>query len=384
MRNRTIIYFFFGSFLAGLAVSCRGTESEKSVSKVPLIEEQALPRPPESESEPAARPENRSESKRPVPPAQRGAALGLYSEDPDWSYMEFLEEMRSAGVSHVAIVVPWYLKTSKHAEIFKHPRLTVPMSTVKRTARDAKRLGFEVTIFPILRVEDKSDGGWRGELAPPDVGEFFENYKTFILRFAKAAEALESPVLSVGSELASMEVHDAKWREVIAAVREVYSGKILYSANWDHYGEVPFWDALDFVGVTGYFELAEEGADPTVDALVAAWKPVQGELEAFVVSKEKPLVLTEVGYLSQKNTAAHPWMEAADEALDVDLQRRCYEAFCVAWNDRPFLAGVYFWNWFGWGGPSSKEYTPRGKPAEDEVAKWYRGPEKADSANLDK
>ena len=51
----------------------------------------------------------------------------------------------------------------------------------------------------------------------------------------------------------------------------------------------------------------------------------------------------------------------------------CYEAFRRVWNGERRLAGVYFWNWFGWGGPTSKEYTPRNKPAEREVAKWYLG-----------
>ena len=33
----------------------------------------------------------------------------------------------------------------------------------------------------------------------------------------------------------------------------------------------------------------------------------------------------------------------------------------------PGLGGIYIWNWYGYGGPTSAGYTPRGKPAVEEV-----------------
>jgi hypothetical protein len=247
------------------------------------------------------------------------------------------------------------------------------MTTLNRTIRDTKKLGMKVLMFPILRVEEKTDELWRGTLDPEDLDMFFENYQEFILGFASIAGKLHVPIMSIGSELASMEEHEGRWRQVIGAVREVYKGELLYSANWDHYDEVPFWDALDYVGITGYFELAEPGDDPSVEMLVGAWAEVRDKLVTFVDSKKKPLILTEVGYLSQKDAAARPWKEDADEELDLDIQRRCYEAFWRTWNGNSKLKGAYFWNWFGWGGVTSKEYTPRGKPAAKEMAMWYLG-----------
>ena len=306
------------------------------------------------------------------PPVQRGVALGLYSEDPDWSYVDLLTEIKSTGASHVSIAVPWYMKTAGDSEIFKHPRFTVPMHTVKRTIEDANKLGLEVFLFPILRVEDKSDGGWRGTLHPKDENAFYDNYITFILKFARLAEELKVPLLSIGSELSSMDVNTEKWRLIARRVRGVYSGKLTYSANWDHYTEVQFFPDLDYAGVTGYFELASPGDNPDISSLVRAWQRVKRDLMEWQQTALKPLILTEVGYLSQKNAAAWPWKEGADEALDLEIQRRCYEAVRRVWNGEKNLAGLYFWNWFGWGGPTSKEYSPRNKPAAREVEKWYR------------
>jgi Glycoside Hydrolase Family 113 len=304
------------------------------------------------------------------PPRQRGVALGLFSEDPNWSYVDMLEEMRHVGTSHVAIVVPWYMKTALDTEVFKHPRYTVPMHTVRRTIKDARARGMKIFLFPILRVDDKTHG-WRGTLNPRDRQAFYTNYVEYILRFARLAEEMKIPLLSVGSELSSMDVDESQWREIISKVREVYKGDLTYSANWDHYEKVAFFDALDYAGVTGYFELADEGVDPSVDQLISSWSDIKLKLVRWQQNHKRPLILTEVGYLSQKNAAAWPWKEGADEEIDLELQRRCYEAYRRVWSGEKRLEGSYFWNWFGWGGPDSKEYTPRNKPAAAEVRKWF-------------
>jgi hypothetical protein len=83
-------------------------------------------------------------------------------------------------------------------------------------------------------------------------------------------------------------------------------------------------------------------------------------------------LFTELGYLSQRGAAAWPWDEGARKPVDLDEQRRCYAAFRLAWSGSSILSGVYFWNWYGWGGAASRGYTPRGKPAADEIRAYFR------------
>src|SRR5262249_4998053 len=77
-------------------------------------------------------------------------------------------------------------------------------------------------------------------------------------------------------------------------------------------------------------------------ALAERWRALRGQLEAFAREQRKPLVLTEVGYLSQRGAAAWPWKEDAQEPVDLDEQRRCYQAFVRAWDGAPadILGGV--------------------------------------------
>ncbi len=307
-------------------------------------------------------------------PEQRGVALGLFSEDPDWSYRTFLQEIAAVGATHVALVVPWYVDDAAGVRIGPHPRFTAPERVIRRTTLEARALGLEVTLFPIVRITNPSPGDWRGNLHPASKPAFFASYTSFIETFARLGSELSIPRLVVGSELSTLDTDRSTWAEIIRGVRRVApSTKVLYSANWDHYREVPFWDLVDEIGVSGYFELDPENKHPTLEGLTSAWRRDRMELEALARRWGKPLVLTEVGYLSQHGTHAWPWKEEADEPLDLEAQRLCFEATRNAWRGSKALGGLYIWNWFGWGGPQSKEYTPRGKPASEVIRAWFGG-----------
>ena len=62
-------------------------------------------------------------------------------------------------------------------------------------------------------------------------------------------------------------------------MRRRFSGKLVYSANWDHYLPVSFWDRVDYLGVTAYFELTTRD-DATADELERGWRKVRVDLTA--------------------------------------------------------------------------------------------------------
>jgi hypothetical protein len=310
-----------------------------------------------------------------TPPQHKGMALGLFRQEPNWNYNDFVVEIKALGASHVAVVVSNYMQTNEHNEIFDLAGFTAPLCTVEKTIRQVQKSGMEVFLFPILRVQDKSNGGWRGTLAPTDLDAFFENYTRYILKYARLAEKTHVALMSIGSELSTMDVYTEHWRDIIRAVRDAYHGPITYSANWDHYDKVLFFDDLDYLGVTGYFQLADAAepvdVNPSVESLTHSWREIYFKLMRWQHRFNKPLIFTEVGYLSQKGAAARPWAEGANEKVDLEIQRRCYEAFIRVWDNEDRVMGVYFWNWFDWEGENDREYTPREKPAADEVKNWF-------------
>jgi Glycoside Hydrolase Family 113 len=297
--------------------------------------------------------------------ADKGVALGLFAEDPGWSYRPLLDEIKALGADHVELVVAWYQEDVAAVEVGDHPRYTAPESAVRRAVRDAHRAGLKVLLFPIVRLTTQHHAGeWRGTLRPRDRAAWFASYGGKLLALARLASEEHVEALSIGSELSTLDWEVPPWMALIAAVRGKFHGRLVYSGNWDHFRQVAIYPLVDELGLCGYFAL---GAD-----LDGTWDGLRRELEAWSRTLGKPLLFTELGYLSQRGAAAWPWDEGATQPIDLEEQRRCYAAFCRTWSGSATLAGVYFWNWYGWGGTGSRGYTPRGKPAAEEIRRFFR------------
>ena len=284
----------------------------------------------------------RAEADKPAPPLQRGVQLGLFHEDPLWSYAGLLRELRELGTSHVGLTVAYYQDHAASTEIYEHPRFTAPDAALVRTIDEAHGLGLKVMVFPIVRLlKPRSSSEWRGTLRPADPAAWWQSYEQRLLRVGRLCQRAHVAQLSVGSELSTLDVakERPRWQALIEKVRKGFRGLLTYSGNWDHFEQVGLYDLLDTAGLCAYFPLAEApvlGPAPTPElpALVTAWRRKRDELEKFAARVGRPLVLTEVGYLSQRGCARKPLVHPlAERALarrelppDPHLERRVAEA----------------------------------------------------------
>ncbi len=296
----------------------------------------------------------------------RGVALGLWDPPP---YDSAIAEIAALGATHIALVVSWQQRDIRAQRIRPGPE-TPSDAAVREAVRVAHAAGLKVLVFPILVIERTRPGQWRGTLRPADRDGWWRSYEQFILHYAKIAAAEEASALLIGSELGSTETWRDHWYHLISRVERLYRGRLIYSANWDHYQQVSFWRRLDQIGVTGYFRLTDDQRASTA-TLATSWKRIRAELVAFARAQGKPLWLTEVGYLSRDGAAIEPWNYVRDTAVDVEEQRRAYRATMAAWSGVAELTGVFFWNWNGAGGLNDEDYTPRGKPAEALLRAWF-------------
>lgn len=308
-----------------------------------------------------------------APPEERGVALGLFSADPKYSYRELLEEIRATGATHVSIAWVWWQDDVRATEVKRVAAWSPTDEQIVDSIRIANQLGLKVMAFPILRlINTQRRDEWRGKIAPSDEDAWWDSYGEMMVVAARLAKEGGADRLSIGSELLSREPMRARWLKLIDRVRiEAPSLELLYSANWDHYGEVSFWDRVDVVGMTAYFELTKSN-DAEVRELMLSWMGIRELLGAFSSRVGRKIVLTEIGYPSIDGAVVYPWDETRRAAIDLEEQRRGYEAFVRTWSDVAFLRGVFWWNWFGHGGTSDGNYTPRNKPAADVVRAWYR------------
>lgn len=284
-------------------------------------------------------------------------------------YQRRIDEIAGLGATAIALVTHWE-QADIRARAPAPGKLTIRDRVLQQLIAHAHGRKLAVLVFPILHLRTIRLGEWRGTLAPTDIGEWWAGYERFILHYARIAARHRAASLLIGSELGSTERWRARWYHLISKVRRSYRGKLVYSANWDHYPIVSFWRRVDYIGVTGYFELSKRN-DASESELTRAWQAARTKLLAFARRHGKPLWITEVGYPSQDGAATQPWNYTRTAKVDVEEQRRCYAAFIAAWSSTR-LAGVFFWSWHGSGGPKDTGYTPRGKPAEQLLRRWFR------------
>ena len=299
-------------------------------------------------------------------------------------YKPSLEEISGLGATHLSIPVFFLQNTVHSVTHFSKPTDGTSPEQYDRVVREvidyAHRLGLKVMLAPIVNINHPNKKDWRGTINPPNWDAWFESYRSFVRHYAQMASDMDVEYMSVGTELVSTERFTKQWRRIINEVREIYSGQLTYSANWDRYEQVVFWDDLDYMGISAYFELSES-PNPTVEKLVVSWKTVKDRLIKWQEGWGKPLVFTEIGYMSQSGVARHPWNYVSNGTVDLEEQRRCYEALRLVWEGESRLAGLYLWIWEpDKYGNSDRGYNFARKPAEGVVHNWYSN--LPDNANI--
>ena len=217
---------------------------------------------------------------------------------------------------------------------------------------------------------------WVGMVASQsedDWTTWFSSYREFIVHYAFLAQDAGMDAFCIGNELQGTTQREQEWRDLISEVRDVYDGVLTYGAHADEVWRIQFWDALDLIGVSAYFELTPK-LSPTPADLVAAWTPIATRLGRLSAEWQRPVLFTEIGYRSVDFAARHPWKFEDTTPVNLQLQADAYAAFFEAVWSEPWLAGVYWWKWrssLADGGPDDDDYTPRGKPAEEVLRRYY-------------
>jgi hypothetical protein len=245
-----------------------------------------------------------------------------------------------------------------------------------QTAALAKKQGIRTMLKPHLWVrqgwpgdiEMKSDTAWQ---------RWFTNYEKFILHYAQIAQKTNIEILCIGTELQQTTRREKEWRTLIAKVRNVYKGKLIYAANFhEEYEHIRFWDALDYIGVQAYFPLAKN-QNTALNELVKNWAAPLLAIEKIQKKFNRPVIFTEIGYRSDADAAVEPWrwpQHSPEVKISNEAQSNCYEAFFRAVWNKHWMAGAYFWKWYPHGPQRMAEYdfTPQGKPAEKVMAENFR------------
>ncbi len=304
-----------------------------------------------------------------------------HSLEPEKGYgsaasMQSLRELHSLGADAIAIMPFGFQRSANDTEIrwtgHGGAGISETDERIRSVTRQAHQLGLRVMMKPHIwlrppewpgSIDHDSDTEWR---------TWFESYRRFIVHYAGLAEELKIESLSIGNELVTASKRERDWRAIIAGVRRVYHGQLTYGANAAEVFDVRFWDALDVIGVSAYFQLTDHRS-PTLEAMVAAWRPVESRLAELSRRTHRSVIFTELGYRSSDDCAARPW-EHHGGASNPALQAAAFEAFFRAIWPQPWFGGVYIWKWESYPGHSradDADFPIEHKPAEDVIRSYF-------------
>jgi len=326
---------------------------------------------------------------------QDGGRSGYGSE----ANAQTLDHLKSIGVQWLSVTPFGWMSSVHDVHVTGEHQGQMPgagesAARMSALAKQARERGFKLMLKPHIWIRG---GQWRGHISPrsttkdaaqaTDWEAWWSSYREFILYYARQAEALKVEVLVMGVELVSALREDrdgAQLKRTIQAIRQVYSGALTYSANWDEVLEPSRWAMLDYVSVQLYGPLSD-AAKPTRAELVSALVQQLASWSKTAAAAKRPLLITEVGYKSAPSAVREPfaWPERLppeERHPDEPLQALAYEALFEALAKTPHLKGVFIWKYFTNAGSDEEGvmgFSPRGKQAERVIQAAYSSAKEA-------
>ena len=244
----------------------------------------------------------------------------------------------------------------------------------------------------VFKVSSQWADGTDGESYAGTGGDngaaFLTNYTAMLVTYAQMCQAHGVVHMEVCSEMDTLaRANPAGYRSLIAAVRAHFGGTITYGATGWYYADITFWDACDYIGIHGYFDLVPAAQVNTSNLNVAAMTayltsgtqsngtpPPIPTLAAMSASLGKQVLFTETGYSSIIGCAYQPWNSAnqATHAVSQADQAAAYQAMLNAYTPQSWCAGINIWvgDWVGeTQAQLARDYTPDGRGTDGTVPK---------------
>ena len=294
-----------------------------------------------------------------------------------------VERAHSLGATHFNIPVLLCQKNKNANEVYWCEDSADYKGRVIALGRELKARGFTTGLLPMIL---SGDDAWRGFFEPTDFQAWGKSYLKILDEMADIGESAGVSDFIVGTELnrlylsakpAEQAIRSAYWRKTTAAMRKRLGAgiSVIIVANWDQFDQIPFWDASAYIGLSAYYPLTDSASDDSsIEVLTARWRKWQTRLVAVSARHERPLYFSEVGYSSEDNAAHEPWGWTGK--LDLELQKRLYEAFKNTWANgseaAKRLVRFQLWALSITNDPKDTGFDVFGKPAERALASAFQ------------
>ena len=312
---------------------------------------------------------------------QKGASI-----NPRWntdfesdSFRQSVRNLHSTGADFVTLIIPLFQSNNYSTDIGNHWNTPADQSLIS-AINFIHSLGMKVDLKPHLEAGWSE---WRAHINPSDRETWFRNYGNKLEHYAKIGQSHGVEQITIGTELISMSTarmhptNTENWIKLINRIKEVYSGKLTYSANSgveefvNEKANIEFWPHLDSIGLSAYLPF---NSDESVESIKREWDRWNNEqIKPLQQRFGKPVIFTELGYRSRDGARFEPWNSGIYTSPDQTEQANLYEALFSYWNGQDFMTGISLWDWSSDpnAGGNDQSYTPQNKMALEVLKRWF-------------
>jgi hypothetical protein len=287
-----------------------------------------------------------------------------------FEYNDFTENvahLKSIGIITL-FLIPYYFTPDPHATTIDSTSQTIPDSQLCCAISIAQNAGLEVILKPHI---DCLNGLPRYTIDPGNYELWMQQYRAFIGKYLSIASQFGHKSFVIATELDKI-VENSLFTSFCDSLRNHSSMNIILSTSYNHFIKPAIWKHADIIGINAYFNL-DNSDNPSESTLRETWNYWLNTMNGLSQLNGKPVILTEVGFMSRSTTAANPGDFSGNPSVDVALQELCYDALLSQACKFENIHGIFFWQWeLGTlGTAAEKDYTPRGKPAENTIKRYW-------------
>jgi len=318
-----------------------------------------------------------------------------------------LQNIQGLGANWVIYTPSWTYKRINPIIFTEQPGKDAFWLDTITAVSQARTLNLNVALFPQPRFDISANDFWKA--APRDGAwwnNWFEQYRAFTIHFADQATlsgaqaliiggdwilpALPSGLLADGTQSGVPADAEARWKAIIAEVRQHFRGNLLFAVPYNTVDFVPPVNILkdtDGVYLLWFAKLSASTPPNKGDMITETGNLLDQNIAPVQVQVNKPFIIA-LSYPSSSNSATgcipngsgacldwaslnRPNADISTVNLDLQQQVDIYDAIFTAMNTRSWVSGFVSRGYFEPVELQDKSASIHGKPADDLLWYWF-------------
>jgi hypothetical protein len=318
-----------------------------------------------------------------------------------------LQNIQAIGSNWVILSPSWTYARSNPLIFSEQPGKDAFWSDTVTSITQARAINLNVALFPQPRFATNANDFWRS--APRDANwwnNWFDHYRAFVVHYADLASlagaqglilggdwiapALPAGTLSDGTTSRVPADAEARWKNVIAEVRQHFHGNVIFALPYDIdviAAPVNILRDADAVYLLWFAKLSDQPTPNKGDMIAEAGRLLDTNVSPTQVQVNKPFIIglsypsstySATGCLPDGNGSCLYWSalnrpnpDLSTVNLDLQQQVDIYEAVFSAINARSWVSGLVSRGYYVPVALQDKSASIHGKPTADLLWYWF-------------